>query len=86
MRISILIFALVLVGCERQTPTVPRPAPPIIQAKPQPKVVTGARAGDITVHNCTVTKESDGHADCICRRANTHIDANDTSKQALVCQ
>jgi hypothetical protein len=85
MRLSILIFALVLVGCERQTPTVPRPAPPIIQAKPQPKVAP-ARAGDITVHNCTVTKETDGHADCICRRANTHIDANDTAKQALVCR
>jgi hypothetical protein len=85
MRISILIFALVLVGCERQTPTVPRPAPPIIQANPVPKVAP-AHSGDITVHNCTVTKETDGHADCICRRANTHIDANDTSKQALVCR
>jgi hypothetical protein len=85
MRLA-LVFVLVLsVGCKRQTPVPVKPAPPASQPKPH-ATIAPPRSGDVVVRNCTLTKETNGRVDCICRHANTHIDSTDTSKQSLVCR
>jgi hypothetical protein len=85
MRLSILFALVLLAGCTHAPQPAPLPAPPPVAAK-VPVKPGPPRPGDIVVRNCTVTKEANGRADCICRHANTHIDANDTTKQALVCR
>ncbi len=93
MRLICLIFALVLSGCHPKA-TAPEPIspPPVAETQTAPMPVEKyphqhpARSQDLLIKNCTVTRESGNHADCICRNATTHLDANDPRKQMMVCK
>jgi hypothetical protein len=86
MRLICLIFAIcILSGCHPKA-AAPEPQPaPTIENHRYPKQHP-VRSRDMLVKNCTVTGESGNRADCICRHATTHLDANDPSKQMMVCK
>jgi len=88
---AIVLFAAITLGCAKSKPQ-PTPPPPPIET-PTPAAATTypkqgpARAGDIAVKGCAVTSLKDNRADCICRRASTHLDAADPNKpMVMVCR
>jgi hypothetical protein len=88
---AIVLFAAITLGCAKSKPQ-PTPPPPPIET-PTPAAATTypkqgpARAGDIAVRGCAVTSLKDNRADCICRRASTHLDAADPNKpMVMVCR
>ncbi len=95
MRLICLIFAVcILSACSHRTATPDEDvwvnAPPTIEktekaSKSYPKQHQ-ARVNDMLIQNCTVTIETGNKATCICRNATTHLDANDPSKQMMVCK
>jgi hypothetical protein len=102
MRFSglIVVGALsILAGCAKAKAPTPPPPPPAVEVTPAapgsegkpPQAVYPKQAralpGDIIIKNCTVTHEIGNKADCICRKANTHLDAVDSTKSMLmVCK
>jgi hypothetical protein len=79
---SLLCFAL---GCAAEKPRpASTPPPPAIERKSYPR--QAPRPGDMVIKNCTVVREEDNKADCVCRKASTKIDVNDPGKQAIVCK
>jgi len=83
-RFPALLLLVLLTGCATPKRNIP-PAPPAIQQSPRPKPAPAAD-GDLVVRNCTVTHEAQGKANCICRRAVTHIDAKNGNKASLECR
>jgi hypothetical protein len=92
----LLLYSITL-GCAKPRPQPP-PAPPTIEMpapSPSPPVTVApsyprqqpARPGDILVKGCTVKSVKGNRAECICRRANTQLDATDPQKpMVMVCR
>jgi hypothetical protein len=88
-----LLFLLILtaatLGCAKPKPqSTPAPPPATAPAPQAHKKAPGpVKMGDLMVRNCTVAKEANGKADCICRQAVTHIDVTKNGDQpSLVCK
>jgi hypothetical protein len=90
MRLTYLIAAMcIMSACYHPKATVidvPDAPPPTVETTEKYPKQHPARSRDMVIRNCTVTGESGNKADCICRNATTHIDANDPSKQMMVCK
>ncbi len=87
--IPMMALALSLSACSHPKATTVIPtAPPIETTDRTAKYPHQhqARTQDMLIQNCTVTIEAGNKATCICRNATTHLDANDPSKQMMVCR
>jgi hypothetical protein len=85
----LLILTAATLGCAKPKPqstAAPPPATaPALQARK--KTPGPVKMGDLMVRNCTVAKEGNGKADCICRQAVTHIDVTKNGDQpSLACK
>ncbi len=90
MRLIYLICVMcILSACHPKPTTVDIPTAPPIETTEKPAKYPHqhqARTQDMLIQNCTVTAEAGNKATCICRNATTHLDANDPSKQMMVCK
>jgi hypothetical protein len=88
-RMFLLILIAATLGCGKPKPqSTPAPPPATAPAPRAHKKAPGpVKMGDLMVRNCTVAKEANGKADCICRQAVTHIDLTKNGDQpSLACK
>jgi len=88
---AIVAATLSLVSCAKPKPVPPPPAPPRMEA-PAVRNYHVAPSGpkDVVVKRCTLTREENGKADCICRSAKNRImsaqDPHEKQKLSLECK